>query len=142
MSTSLPARRHFQQVEGRYSRGEVVAAIRHFYELLIKLPYINPSALVLPSPEGWSGVNAAELQAREKTEEVIPLLRHLPYPRAPAPGKRWMIGPDTVEIAYCNGELYKKVTESIQLVPGHCIWLTDSESRDGTSLLLDTQTAK
>lgn len=87
-------------------------------------------------------MNAYELRARGKTEEVIELLRYLPYLRTPAPGKRWMIGPDTVEIAYCDGELYEKVTESIQPVPGHCIWLTDGESRDGASLLLDTQTGK
>ena len=51
-----------------------------------------------------------------------------------------MIGPDTIEIAYCDGELYDDFLESIQPVPAHCIWLTKMESRDGTSLLLDTQT--
>lgn len=51
-----------------------------------------------------------------------------------------MIGPDTIQIAYCDGELYDEITESIQPVPVHCIWLTEMDSRDGTSLLLDTQT--
>ena len=84
-------------------------------------------------------MNVQELERRGKTEEVVKLLRHLPYLRSPAPGKRWMIGPDTIVIAYCNGEVYEKTLDSIQPVPGHCIWLTDPESRDGTSLLLDTQ---
>lgn len=140
MSVSLPVRSHPSQVENSYSREATVAAIKDFYELLIKLPYISPNALVLPPKEGWSGVNAEELRRRGKTEEVIELLRHLPYLRAPAPRKRWMIGPDTIEIAYCDGEVYDKLTESMQPVPGHCIWLTDIESRDGTGLLLDTQT--
>ena len=51
-----------------------------------------------------------------------------------------MIGPDTIEIAYCDGELYDEIMDTIQPVPAHCVWLTEMESRDGTSLLLDTQT--
>lgn len=140
MSTALPTRSHPSHASGSYSREEIIGALRDFYELLIKLPYISPDALVVPPKGGWSGVNAPELRDRRKTEEVIELLRHLPYLRAPSPGKRWMIGPDTIEIAYCDGELYDEITESIQPVPGHCIWLTDNESRDGTSLLFDTQT--
>ena len=140
MSVSLPVRSRSPLTETFYSRGEIIAAIQEFYELLIKLPYIAPNALVLPPKEGWSGVNAEELRRRGKTEEVIELLRHLPYLRAPMPGKRWMVGPDTIEITYCDGEVYDELTDSMQPVPGHCIWLTDVESRDGTGLLLDTQT--
>ena len=125
--------------ESSYPRDEVIAAIQDFYELLIRLPYVEPDALILPPKEGWSGVNIQELERRGKTEEVVELLRHLPYLRSAAPGQRWMIGPDTIAIAYCNGEVYEKILDSIQPVPGHCIWLTDPESRDGTSLLLDTQ---
>lgn len=140
MSTSLSARSHFSHAESSYSREEVIAAVQDFYELLIKLPYIEPNALVFPPAEGWAGVDAEALRGRGKTEEAIELLRHLPYLSAPAAGRRWMIGPDTIEIAYCDGELYEEVMESIQPVPGHCIWLTDGESRDGTSILLDTHT--
>ena len=50
-----------------------------------------------------------------------------------------MVGPGTVGIAYCDGEVYDEVLDSIQPVPGHCIWLTDVEARDGTGLLLDTE---
>ena len=140
MSTSLSMRSRFSHDESSYSREEIIAAMQDFYGLLNKLPYIEPNALIFPPAEGWSGVNTEELRGRGKTEEVIELLRHLPYLRDPAPRKRWMIGPDTIVIAYCDGELYNEVTESIQPVPGHCIWLTDGEPRDGTSLLLDTQT--
>lgn len=132
--------RRVLNTESLYSREEVIAAIQDLYELLVALPYVEPSALVLPPKDGWSGVNAEELDRRGKTKEVVELLRHLPYLRRPTVGKRWMIGPDTVVIAYCDGELYDKLVESIQPVPGHCIWLTDCQSRDGTGLLLDTQT--
>ncbi|KAM0798074.1 hypothetical protein BDR22DRAFT_964853 [Usnea florida] len=140
MSTTLPMHSHNPHTTHTYSRGQVIAAIHDFYSFLTKLPYIEPDALVLPPTDGWSGVNALELRKRGKTEEVIELLRRLPYLRGPAPGRKWMIGPDTIEIAYCDGELYDDFLESIQPVPAHCIWLTKMESRDGTSLLLDTQT--
>ena len=121
-----------------YSRSEIITAVQDFYSLLIKLPYIFPDALVSPPAEGWSSVNTMELRSRGKTEEVIELLRHLPYLRAPASRRRWMIGPNTIEIAYCDGEIYAKFMDDVQPVPGHCIWLMEGESRDGTSLLLDT----
>lgn len=74
MSTSLPVRIHTSRTEGSYSREGVIATIRDFYELLIKLPYIEPDALVLPPPEGWSGTNTEAMRSREKTEEVVELL--------------------------------------------------------------------
>ena len=140
MSKTLPIHSHLPHTPHTYSRGQVIAAIHDFYSLLTKLPYVEPDALVLPPADGWSSVNATELRKRGKTEEVIELLRRLPYLRAPAPGRRWMIGPDTIEIAYCDGELYDDFLESIQPVPAHCIWLTKMQSRDGNSLVLDTQT--
>ena len=121
-----------------YSRTEVIAAIQDLYTFLVKLPYISPDALVFPPAEGWPSVNAEELRHRGKTDEVFELLRHLPYLRAPARGKRWMLGPDNTEIAYCDGEVYSDVLDEILPVPGHCIWLTEPDSRDGTGLLLDT----
>ncbi|KAL8821127.1 MAG: hypothetical protein Q9223_000782 [Gallowayella weberi] len=124
-----------------YSRNEIVTALKELYTLFMTLPYVSPDALVFPPPEGWSGVDIEELRARGKTDEVIELLRHLPYLRHPVEvGKRWMIGPDTVEIAYCDGQLYWAPMDTIQPVPGHCIWLTDNESLYGSALLLDTHT--
>ncbi len=138
MSLSDSAPSHFPASLSVYSRAEVIAAVQDFYSLLIKLPYISPDALVFPPARGWSGVNAEELRRRGKTEEVVELLQHLPYLRAPAPFKRWMLGPDTIEIAYCDGELYHQVMEAIQPLPAHCTWLTEPHSRDGTGLILDT----
>ena len=140
MSVSLPVRSHPSLAGASYSREEVIAAIQDFYELLIKLPYVSPNTLLLPPPEGWSGVNAQELRRRGKTEEVIDFLRDLPYLRGPEPRRQWMIGPDTVEIAYCDGELYKEWLEELQPVPDHCILLTEIDARGDLSLVFDTKT--
>ena len=58
---------------------------------------------------------------------MVELLRYLPYVRPWVQRTRWMVGPGTVEIAYCDGELYIEVLDAIQPEPGHCIWLTKGE---------------
>ncbi|KAI1136857.1 hypothetical protein F5Y05DRAFT_88927 [Hypoxylon sp. FL0543] len=127
-------------MESSYSLNEVVAAVREFYTAIIKLPYIDLDALVLPPPEGWPGVRDDELRKRGKTDEVITLLRHLPYLRNPGARAKWMLSPDTCEIAYCDGEMYDEIMDELQPTPSHCIWLTAHDSRDGVDLLLDTHT--
>ncbi|KAI0439038.1 hypothetical protein F4803DRAFT_532815 [Xylaria telfairii] len=117
---------------------ETIAAVHDFYSTIIRLPYVDTDALVLPPPEGWSGVNADELRKRGKTEEVIELLRHLPCLRNPGNNRKWMLSPNTLAIAYCDGEVYDPLLDELQPTPAHCIWLTAHDSRDGTDLLLDT----
>ncbi|OTA87752.1 hypothetical protein M434DRAFT_15311 [Hypoxylon sp. CO27-5] len=123
-----------------YSHDEIIAAVHEFYVAIIKLPYIDPDALVLPPAEGWPGVREDELRKRGKTDEVVGLLRHLPYLRNPGGRKKWMLSPDTCEIAYCDGEMYDDIMDELQPTPPHCIWLTTHDSRDGVDLLLDTHT--
>ncbi|KAI1129236.1 hypothetical protein F5Y10DRAFT_159376 [Nemania abortiva] len=118
---------------------EIIAAVHEFYSAIIQQPYISPDALVVPPPGGWSGVNADELRERGKTEEVIELLRHLPYLRNPSRNEKWMLSPDTCAIPYCDGEVYRAQMDELQPTPAHCIWLTAHDSRDGTDLLLDTE---
>ncbi|KAI1827704.1 hypothetical protein F4861DRAFT_535910 [Xylaria intraflava] len=122
------------------SHEEIIAALRKFYSAIIRLPYIDADALVLPPPEGWSGVNADELRKRGKTEGVIKLLRHLPYLRNPSKYRKWMLSPDTLAIAYCDGEVYDPLMDELQPIPAHCIWLTENDSRNGIDLILDTHT--
>lgn len=125
------------------SSRELISAITDFYKLVTKLPFIPPNALVHPSDRGWPDINAEELRKRSRTEEVISLLRHLPYLRRPDSGKSkkgWMIGPDTHAIAYCDGEIYDEDLDRIQPTPGHCIWLANAaETEDGAALLLDVE---
>jgi len=139
-----------------YDCDGVVASVSSFYRLLTKLPYIDPECLVYPPYDGhnngWTGINEAELRRRGKTDDVINLLRHLPYLRQPTNNveagssspkdKRWMVSPDTVAIAYCDGDLYDDTMDQIQTTPGHCIWLTDFPKGDNAAkaLLFDAHT--
>ncbi|KAI1456395.1 hypothetical protein F4805DRAFT_432705 [Annulohypoxylon moriforme] len=123
-----------------YSRAEIITSIHRFYSAAIKPPYIDIDALVLPPEDGWSGVREDELRKRGKTDEVIALLRHLPYLRNPSCKEKWMLSPDTLEIAYCDGDVYDELMDELQPTPPHCIWLTKHDSRDGVDLLLDTHT--
>ena len=126
----------------RLHHEHIINAVQKYYSFLTQLPYVPPDDLVFPPAEGWSDVDERELRNRGKTREVIELLQRLPYLRPPAPYKKWMISPDTVEIAYCDGELYPAYVDDIQPVPAHCIWLTRCESRDGAGLLVDTLAGK
>ncbi|KAJ8132151.1 hypothetical protein O1611_g1473 [Lasiodiplodia mahajangana] len=119
---------------------KIIAAIHEFYCTIVRLPYIDADALVLPPLGGWSGVNADELRKRGKTEEVIQLLRYLPYLRNPSQYRKWMLSPDTLTISYCDGEMYGALMDELQPTPAHCIWLTAHDSRDGIDLLFDTHT--
>lgn len=136
-----------------YDRDEVVSSISSLYKLLTKLPYVYPEALVYPPKDedknGWTEINETELRKRGKTDGIIDFLRHLPYLRQPksineaydhiAEGQKWMISPDTVTIAYCDGDVYDEKMDQIQPTPGHCIWLTDLAEGDcGTALLFDS----
>lgn len=138
-----------------YNRDEVASSISSLYKLLTKLPYVDPDALFYPPNEennnGWTGINETELRKRGKTDEIIDLLRHLPYLKQPkkideagshtSGDQKWMIGPDTVTIAYCDGDVYDEKMDQVQPTPGHCIWLTDLvEGIDGTALLFDSHT--
>ncbi|KAI1099776.1 hypothetical protein F4804DRAFT_336917 [Jackrogersella minutella] len=110
MLSSLPTRvRDTRATVSSYYRAEIIAIIYEFYAAIVKLPYIDPDALVQPPPEGWTGLREDELRKRGKTDEVIALLRHLPYLRNQ--DKKWMLSPDTMEIAYCDGEMYGTITE-------------------------------
>ncbi|ETS85225.1 hypothetical protein PFICI_03250 [Pestalotiopsis fici W106-1] len=116
-------------------------AVRQFYQAATKPPYIDADAILEPPPDGWPGVNAEILRARGRSDHVIELLRHLPYLRQPSQaGRRWMLSPTTLAIDYSSGGVYGEDMEERQPTPPHCIWLTAHAGRDGTDLLLDTET--
>lgn len=144
-------------VSSSYDRNELASSISSLYKLLTKLPYVDPKALVYPPNEenkkGWTGINETELRKRGKTDGIIDLLRHLPYLRQPksineagnytSRDQKWMLGPETVTIAYCDGDVYDEKMDQIQPTPAHCIWLTDlPEGSDGKALLFDSHTGQ
>lgn len=64
-----------------YDRDVVVNCVKRHYELLVKAAYFDPAEVLYPPDEGWSDEQLAidVLRAFRRSEEVIDLLRHLPY---------------------------------------------------------------
>ena len=121
----------------------LVSALSSFYTFLTSMPYIPISSLLLPPPSGWPDIPTHQLRSQGKTEAVISLLAHIPY-LSPLKGqagskRRWMMGPDTVGIPYCDGEMWAGWIDAVQPVPGWCVWLGEGEGRDSVWLMLDTK---
>ncbi|EHK27311.1 uncharacterized protein TRIVIDRAFT_63076 [Trichoderma virens Gv29-8] len=141
-----------QLSEITYSREECISAIRGYYDFLTKL-YLNESDVIEPPAEGWPEITTSIMQLLGKTDEVISLLRHLPYIQKPSNDMYWAQGTPHCTFAdwrnICHhisqdpsrGEDYKLVTESVSIyenVPPHVISLTNS-GRDEPVYLLDTK---
>jgi hypothetical protein len=65
-----------------YSRDGCVAAVRDYYAFLAKM-YLKASVVIEPPEEGWPSITPDSLRGLGKTDEVISLLRHLPYITTP-----------------------------------------------------------
>jgi hypothetical protein len=61
-----------------FSRYECIAAVRDYYQFLAKM-FMDESRIMEPPPGGWPNITPRALSALNKTEEVVSLLRHLPY---------------------------------------------------------------
>jgi hypothetical protein len=96
-----------------FSRDDTVAGLLGFYRQILRLPYIDESDLITPPASGWDSIDEEALRAQGKTDSVIDLLRHLPYIHAPL--------------------------EDEYPLPGHCVYLTEGEGREGYCLILDTE---
>ncbi|KAK1990437.1 hypothetical protein LX36DRAFT_407779 [Colletotrichum falcatum] len=66
-----------------YDRGVVVDCLRRHYDLLVRMGYMESSAVELPPAGGWSDaeLRVDALRAMGRSEAVIDLLRHIPYVR-------------------------------------------------------------
>ncbi|KAJ8108633.1 hypothetical protein OPT61_g8038 [Boeremia exigua] len=64
-----------------YDRDVVVNCFKRHYKLLVKAAYFDPAEILYPPDEGWSDEKLAAdvLRTFGRSEEVIDLLRHLPY---------------------------------------------------------------
>lgn len=66
-----------------YSREACVAAVRDFYSFLTKM-YLKETDFIEPPEGGWPSISPDRLRYLGKTNEVIALVRQLPYIRAPS----------------------------------------------------------
>ena len=125
-----------------YSHDETIAAITKYYTFLTTLPYIPSHALHHAPKSGWETLNTTALQARGRSSKVLALLRHLPYLEHEDAAGGWTIAEGYVAIQYQRGNLYSDATEDMRDLPGHVIPLAEMSDREGTCLLLDTQTGQ
>ncbi|KAF4857021.1 hypothetical protein CGCSCA4_v000197 [Colletotrichum siamense] len=70
-----------------YNRDAVVSLVKGHYRLLVDMGHLHPEALQAPPETGWTDeeLNVDALRTLGRSDNVIDLLRHLPYPRAGAP---------------------------------------------------------
>jgi hypothetical protein len=120
-----------------YSRDETVKAILALYQQLIKHPYLDESALLIPPPSGWTTIDETALRAIGKTDTVIDLLRHLPYLSGKDDG--YTINYETVPIDFTIDSTGLINTIPEYPLPGHCIYITDGIGREGYRLIIDTE---
>lgn len=67
-----------QRSEVSYSREATVAAVSDYFNFLAKM-YLNESNILRPPEGGWPEITPERLKGLGKTDEVVLLLRHLPY---------------------------------------------------------------
>lgn len=65
--------------QGSYSRDITIKAILSFYNYFATLPSLSPSEIVEAPPGGWPEITPETLAALKKNDDVIDLLKHLPY---------------------------------------------------------------
>ncbi|KAL2020518.1 hypothetical protein VTK56DRAFT_8318 [Thermocarpiscus australiensis] len=69
-----------QLSEVSYSHKATVAAVSAYFDFLAKM-YLNESDILRPPEGGWPKITPDRLKGLGKTDEVVLLLRHLPYLR-------------------------------------------------------------
>jgi len=97
------------------------------------MPHVQPDALRCPPPEGWPDVDVDTLKAREKLDDAIEFIRHLPYLTHGT-----SVTMNTVSIDLSQGETCPAWGEDLVETPEYVIWIGMQDSRDGFFLLLDT----
>ena len=62
-----------------YDRDEIIALLDEFYQFLGSLPHIKPFQVLQPPVGGWDNITTHSCAGLKKNDEVISLLKHLPY---------------------------------------------------------------
>jgi hypothetical protein len=129
-----------------YSRQATVAAIRDYYRFLVSM-YLDESNVQEPPENGWPSIPLNGWKNFDKTDEVIALLRELPYLREhPDPYQihgapytvfgDWQCAPEDID-----GQDLKEWSEPDPDevdIPAHIVGLTAPSERS-PAILLDTE---
>jgi len=62
-----------------YNRDEVITSVTNYYTFLVNHLNFNDSNLKKPPPTGWPHINPTQCAFLRKPDQVIELLRYLPY---------------------------------------------------------------
>lgn len=129
-----------------YSREATVAVIRDYYRFLVSM-YLDESNLLEPPKGGWPSIPPNGWRNFDKTDEVIALLRELPYLRQRSDPYQINGAPATVfgDWQYTaedvDGQDLKEWSEpdpDEAEIPAHIVGLT-APSESSPAMLLDTE---
>jgi hypothetical protein len=131
-----------------YSRDKTIAAVRDYYQFICKL-YLPEWFMLEPPPGGWPSITKESTASFGKTDEVIELLRHLPYVRKRESGRGTHAAPWAVLVDYQHefGSRDNDRVKDLRLitelwepdrVPAHVVGLAGGH-RDNNIFLLDTE---
>ncbi|MCJ1269695.1 hypothetical protein MMC22_009587 [Lobaria immixta] len=99
MTTSHPADPQLGEIS-KYDREAVIAAVTDFYHFLAQLPYIEPADILHPPLEGgWPNITTENFACLGKSDEVIALLKCLPYIRMDG-HHEYVVAPETFPCDY------------------------------------------
>lgn len=129
-----------------YSRDDTIATFRSFYQFLTSM-YMNPYHVLQPPDGVWSHITPQSFRGYGKNDEVIDLLRRLPYARSGDFQVMGDLGFVNYSDKYIGGGFDMDEDDSnenmmfegyCKNVPDHVVGLTFG-GRDTPALLLDTQ---
>lgn len=85
------------EIVPEYKRDTIVGCVTRFYELLVRMGYMEDSNILHAPPGGWdqSKIDAKSLRMTGRNETVIDLLQHLPYMK-----HNYEVMPETTPIEY------------------------------------------
>ena len=134
--------------EPTYDQQEIITAFTDFYQFLSTLPYIDPALVLTPPSTGWPNITRENFSGLRKNDDVINLLKHLPY--LDMSENRLGIAPWTYPTHYCGSGFEIGVSdEDIRgLEPGGDVrfpeWVICMTwgDRDATCIMLDTTDGK
>lgn len=128
-----------------YDREATIAAVRDFYEFLTKM-FLPESWIIYPPPEGWPSITNERMRPLGKTDEVIELMRRLPYLHVDAkvaPDTAfadWQSGIDPGELDEGAADGIRTITEGADYedIPASAFGLTCG-GRNTMAMVLDTR---
>ncbi|KAK7931045.1 hypothetical protein PG985_001757 [Apiospora marii] len=137
-----------------YDPEAIATCVRRHYELLVKLAYLDPAVVQSPPPQGWSDDELAVdvLRALGRSENVICLLRRLPFLRQDLHDEKWEVYEETRPLSYLRraGVLGGRTPEACRSQGLHKLGLMPFDAayppgmisltagREGTFWIIDT----